>query len=80
MGKTTFQTVKGETLCCHYMDYSFQIAARVLLYTSSDRQDSTYHVDLVIPVVKQWAEWETWVQIQYLLDKKTLIPINWSYI
>ena len=28
--------------CCH-MGYSFRIAARVLLYTSSHRQDSTYH-------------------------------------
>ena len=28
--------------CCH-MDYSFQLAARVLLYTSLHRQDNTYH-------------------------------------
>ena len=30
------------TLCCH-MDYSFRLAARVLLYASSHRQDNTYH-------------------------------------
>ena len=31
-----------ETHCCH-IDYSFQLAARVLLYAPSHRQDSTYH-------------------------------------
>ena len=28
---------------CHHMGYSFQLAARVLLYASSHRQDNTYH-------------------------------------
>ena len=27
----------------HHMGYSFRLAARVLLYASSHRQDSTYH-------------------------------------
>ena len=35
-------SAKEETRCCH-MGYSFQLAARVLLYASSHRQDSTYH-------------------------------------
>ena len=33
---------REETCCCH-MGYSFQLAARVLLYASSHRQDNTYH-------------------------------------
>ena len=33
---------KEETLCRH-MGYSFRLAARVRLYASSHRQDSTYH-------------------------------------
>ena len=32
-----------ETCCCHYMGYSFRLAARYLLYAPSQRQDSTYH-------------------------------------
>ena len=32
-----------ETRYCHYMGYSFRLAAMVLLYTPSYRQDSTYH-------------------------------------
>ena len=32
-----------EDTCCDHMGYSFRIAARVLLYASSHRQDSTYH-------------------------------------
>ena len=31
-----------ETRCCH-MGYSFRLAARVLLYAPSHRQDSTYN-------------------------------------
>ena len=31
-----------ETLCCH-IGYSFWLAARVLLYVPSNRQDNTYH-------------------------------------
>ena len=36
-------SVKEETRCRHYMGYSFRLAARVLLYASSHRQDNTYH-------------------------------------
>ena len=34
--------VRQETRCRH-MGYSFRLAARVLLYAPSHRQDSTYH-------------------------------------
>ena len=34
---------REEPHCCHYMSDSFQLAARVLLFTSFHRQDSTYH-------------------------------------
>ena len=33
-----------ETRCLH-MGYSFRLAARVLFYASSHRQDNTYHRD-----------------------------------
>ena len=33
---------REETCCCH-MGYSFRLAARVILYAPSHRQDSTYH-------------------------------------
>ena len=39
----TTQIVREESRCCHYMGYSFWLAARVLLYASSHRQDNTYH-------------------------------------
>ena len=38
----TIQIVREETRFVH-MGYSFQLAARVLLYAQSHRQDSTYH-------------------------------------
>ena len=38
----TTQIAREETLCRH-MGYSFRLTARVLLYTPSHRQDSTYH-------------------------------------
>ena len=38
----TILIVKKETRCRH-MGCSFRLTARVLLYTSSHRQDSTYH-------------------------------------
>ena len=36
------QIAREETRCRH-IGYSFRLAARVLLYASSHRQDSTYH-------------------------------------
>ena len=41
MVKTT-QIVRQETRCRH-IGYSFRLAARVLLYVLSHRQDNTYH-------------------------------------
>ena len=38
----TILIVRKETRCCH-IGYSFRLAARVLLYASSHRQDITYH-------------------------------------
>ena len=38
----TILIVRKETHCRH-IGYSFQLAARVLLYAPSHRQDSTYH-------------------------------------
>ena len=35
-------SIAREETCCHYIGYSFRLAARVLLYVSSHRQDSTY--------------------------------------
>ena len=36
-------SAREETNCCHYMSYTFLLAARVLLHTPSHRKDSTYH-------------------------------------
>ena len=38
----TILIVRKETRCCH-IGFSFRLAARVLLYAPSHRQDSTYH-------------------------------------
>ena len=38
----TILIVRKETRCRH-IDYSYRLAARVLLYAPSHRQDSTYH-------------------------------------
>ena len=38
----TILIVRKET-CCRHIGYSYQLAARVLLYAPSHRQDSTYH-------------------------------------
>ena len=35
-------SAREESLCCHYMDYSFWLAARDLLYAPFHRQDRTY--------------------------------------
>ena len=40
--KRTIQIVRKETRCRH-MGYSFRLTARVLLYASSHRKDSTHH-------------------------------------
>ena len=49
-----------EETCCRHMGYSFWLAARVLLYASSHRQDNTA---FVTPVVEYWLEWQiNWVR------------------
>ena len=42
MVKDHLDSEREETRC-HHMGYSFRLAARVLLYVSSHRQDNTYH-------------------------------------
>ena len=37
------QITREETHCHHYIGYSFQLAAKDLLYASSQRQDSISH-------------------------------------
>ena len=39
------------------MGYSFRLAARMLLYAPSNRQDNTYQ-GFVTPVVERWLERE----------------------
>ena len=41
-GLRTILIVRKET-CCHHIGYSYRLAARVLLYAPSHRQDNTYH-------------------------------------
>ena len=43
MVKDHSDSERGEETCCRHIGYSFQLAARVLLYASSHRQDNTYH-------------------------------------
>ena len=38
----TILIARKET-CCRHIGYSYRLTARVLLYASSHRQDSTYH-------------------------------------
>ena len=52
----TILIVRKETRCRH-MGYSFRLAARVLLYAPSHRQDSTTTA-FVTPVVEHWLERE----------------------
>ena len=52
----TTQIARDETRCRH-MGYSFRLAARVLLYAPSHRQDNTYH-GLFTPIVEHWLERE----------------------
>ena len=56
-GKGSFKTVRKETRCRHYLDYSFRIAERVLLYVPSHRQNRTSEQP-VTPVVELWLEQE----------------------
>ena len=80
----TILIVRKETRCRH-IGYSFQLAARVLLYAPSHRQDSTYH-SLVTLVVEHWLERKIAQWVHPMKDRsddplhyeRTLLP--WSYI
>ena len=43
MVKDHSDSERGEETCCCHMGYSFRLAARVVLYAPSHRQDGTYH-------------------------------------
>ena len=54
--------LREEICCCHYMAYTFRLAARDLLYAQSNRQDNTNHG--LCYTMEHWleqeiAEWST---------------------
>ena len=49
---------REETRCRLFTGYSFRLAARVLLYALSYRQDSVHTTAFVTPVVEHWLERE----------------------
>ena len=51
-------SARKEACSHHYIGYSFWLAARVLLYAPSHRQDSTYTTAFVTPVMEHWLEKE----------------------
>ena len=81
----TILIVRKETRC-HHIGYSFRLAARVLLYAPSHRQDSTFYTAFVTPVVEHWLEREIAQWVHSMKDRsddpshheQTLLP--WSYI
>ena len=50
-----------ETCCCHYTGYSFLLAARVVLYAPSHRQDRTYHDLCYITCGARNCSKQTWM-------------------
>ena len=74
----TTQIAREETRCRH-IGYSFRLAARVLLYASSQRQDTTA---FVTPVVEDWLERERAQWVHPMNDRsvhpshheRTLLP------
>ena len=55
MWSRTIHIAREEMSRRHYMGYSFRLAERVLLYTPSHMQDSTYHSN-VTSVAEKWLE------------------------
>ena len=66
---------RREETCCRHIGYSLRLAARVLLYASSHRQDNTYHgvcntsrVALVITrnssMGPPWQEFNNWPSVE----------------
>ena len=80
----TTQIVREEIRCRH-IGQSFRLAARVLLYAPSHRQDSTYH-GLCYTSRGTWMEREIAQWVHPMKDRsddplhheRTLLP--WSYI
>ena len=76
----TILIVRKETRCRH-IGYSFQFAARVLLYAQCHRQNITYY-SFVTPVVEHWLERETAQWVHPMKDRsddtshheRTLLP------
>ena len=76
----TILIVRKETRCRH-IGYSFRLAARVLLYAPSHRQDNTYHT-FFTPVVEHWLEREIALWVHPMKDRsddpshdeRTLLP------
>ena len=76
----TIQIARKET-CCHHISYCFRLAARILLYASSHRQDSTYH-SLCYTSRGTLAEWEIAQWVHRMKDQsddpshheRTLLP------
>ena len=74
----TILIVRKETRCRH-IGYSFRLAARVLLYAPSHRQDNTA---FVTPVVEHWLEREIAQWVHPMKDRsddpphheRTLLP------
>ena len=77
----TILIVREETRCRH-IDYSFRVTARVLLYASSHRQDST---SFVTPVVEHWVEREIAQWVHPMKDRsddpshheRMLLPLSY---
>ena len=59
---------RKETRCRH-IGYSFRLAARILLYASSHRQDNTYHILCYKPVVEHWLEREIAQWVHPMMDR-----------
>ena len=76
----TILIVRMETRCRH-IGYSFRLAAMVLLYAPSHRQDSTYH-GLCYTIVEHWLEREIAQWVHPMKDRsddpshheRTLLP------
>ena len=68
-----------EKTHCRHMGYPFQLAARVLLYASSHRQDNTYQ-DLwyTSPVMEHWLEREIaqWVHHEGSIQQPITSSVN----
>ena len=59
---------------CHHIGYSFWLAARVLLYASSHRQDNT-STAFVSQVVEHWLQWEIAQCVHWLQEKAQRLHI-----